>query len=252
MMVVYRCRDTLESIFTAVYMVYEEHRDRNKVFLSLDMDPMLFAEEVTVTENRTKWEKVIRTLKGKFGQEDYEKLCMALTAPAEDKGQAVLRTIIAGIDGKAFPGHLFDNLSDPDVNRAFKLALGASRENCHLRGFTRFEELRNGILYGQITPKHNILPYLMEHFSDRFPQENFLLYDTGRKIYGVHSATESWYLVRETEMDPAILEKSEKEDKYQALFKRFCNLYGIKERENRNLQRNMLPLRFRGDMTEFQ
>lgn len=251
MMVVYRCEDTLESIFTAVYMVYEEHRDRGNVYLSLDRDPMLFTQEVLVRADHSKWEKVIRTLQKRFGQADYESLCMALTAPAQDKGQAVFKTIISGIDGKRTWGHLFDDLANPDVNRAFKLALGASRENCHLRGFTRFEELQNGILYGEITPKNKILPYLMVHFSDRFPCENFILYDSGRKVYGVHFASSDWYLVREEEIDKKRLEKNGQEDKYQALFKYFCYSYGIKERRNTELQRNMLPLRFRENMPEF-
>ena len=44
---------------------------------------------------------------------------------------------------------------------------------------------------------------------------------------------------------------SEKEEEYQELFQFFCNRISIRERENRRLQRSMLPLRFRKYMTEF-
>ena len=45
---------------------------------------------------------------------------------------------------------------------------------------------------------------------------------------------------------------SEGEKKYSALFSSFFHTIAIKERKNYGLQRNMLPLRYREYMTEFQ
>ena len=45
---------------------------------------------------------------------------------------------------------------------------------------------------------------------------------------------------------------SEKELQYQALFRSFCHAITIEGRRNAELQRNMLPLRFREYMFEFQ
>lgn len=252
-MIVYQCEDSLESIFTAIYNAYEEHRDHDDTKIVLHRELMLFAEYVPVTADAQKAEKVIRTLRRRFGEDDYSSVCYALASPDLEKAQAVYQVIVKGFKMRARPGHLLDNLADDDCNRVFSLARGASRENCHLRGFLRFEEVQSGILYAKIGPKNHILTFLMPHFADRLPMENFVIYDERRELFGVHPAGKSWYLLRGSVEDIAdgILTVTETERERQELFKRFCLGIAIKERENKKLQRNMLALRFRDYMVEF-
>ena len=109
-MIVYQCEDSPESIFTAVYNAYEEHRDHSDTRISLDKEYYLFAEYVPVESDAVKAAKVIRTLKRQFGEGDYLSICRALSSPDPDKAQAVYRTIVKGLKGKVRPGHLLDNL----------------------------------------------------------------------------------------------------------------------------------------------
>ncbi len=252
-MVVYQCEDTLESIFTAIYNAYEEHRDHGDTRISLTDELLLFGEYVPITVDQEKVMKVIRTLKRRFGEADYQSVCFALSSPEPDKAQAVYRTIVKGLEGKVRPGHLLDNLADDDCNKVFTLARAASRENHHLYGFLRFEEVQNGILFAKIGPKNHLLTFLMPHFADRFPMENFVIYDDKRKLFGVHPAGREWYLVKgeEDTPDTSAMEMSEKEQMVQDLFCCFCHTIAIRERDNKKLQQNMLPLRFREYMTEF-
>lgn len=248
-MYIFRCEDSLEGILSGVYEVYEQHIPREDAFLSLDEEPYLFSEERRVLPDRVKTAKVIRTLLERFGEGDFFELCMALSAPEADKAQAVFRAIACGLSGKLGRGHLLDNLADESVNRTFRLALNAKREYHHFLGFIRFEELENGILYSKIAPKNNIITFLMPHFADRFPGENFIIYDEGRKIFGIRPAGGEWYL--QIGDEPEIL-NSRDELLYQTLFCHFVSHIAIKARENPVLQRNMLPLRYREYMTEFQ
>lgn len=251
-MIVYRCEDSLESIFTAIYQVYEEKRNHEDTILSLEDTPMLFAEDVAVVANEEKVRKVMGTLQRRFGETDYYALCMALSSPDIGKAQAVYRTIVQGLKKNTYPGHLFDNLADDNVNKAFVLSRAASRECQHLKGFLRFQELENGILYSKIGPKNNILTFLMPHFADRLPMENFMVYDAVRDFFAIHPAGRQWYLLCGEQLQlPLKLNLSEQELQYQELFRHFCRTITIKERENRELQRNMLPLRFREYMIEF-
>lgn len=255
-MYIYRCQDSLESIFTAIYRVYEEHRRREEVLLSLDDDPMLFSTEIEVEEDESRYSRVIHTLRNRFGEDDYADICLALTSPDTEKAQAVYGTVAAGLHAGCGRGHLFDNLADAEVHKAFQLARNAGREYCHLRGFTRFQELKHGGMYAEIGPKNNLLTFLMAHFADRFPGENFVLRDAGRDLYGVHTSAgaerDSWYLLRGEHLCADRIQISVEEEKYQVLFKEFCTAIGIRERRNLALQRDMLPLRFRGYMTEFE
>lgn len=252
-MLIYQCEDSVESIFTAVYNSYAEKRDPGDTMLCLDDELYLFAEYVKVVPDLGKTVKVIRTLRRRFGDKDYDGLCFALSSPDDGKAQAVYRTIAAGLSGKCAKGHLFDNLADDDVNKAFKLSRSAEKEFAHLRGFTRFAELSNGILYAKIAPRNNLLTFLMPHFADRFSGENFVLQDGIRGLYGVHPAGQNWYPVQYSELseEGGGLSWSAEELRYRELFRHFCRSITIEERRNWELQRNMLPLRFREYMVEF-
>lgn len=251
---VYQCEDSPEGIFTAIYSTYEDKCDRSDTRISLTDELFLFAEYIPVETDVEKALKVINTLRRRFGEGDYMSICMALSAEEPEKAQAVYRTIASGLSKNCRPGHLLDNLADDAVHTVFALARGANNEFMHLRGFTRFSEVENGVLYSQIRPKNNILTFLMPHFADRFPMENFMLYDSGRGLFGIHPAGKAWYLVRDFDMEvqEENIRFSDAEKFYSNLFRYFCNKIAIPERENIELQKNMLPLRFRKYMGEFQ
>lgn len=296
-MIIYQCEDSMESIFTAVYRAYEEKHRPEDTMVSLTDESFLFAEYASVQADAERAQKVARTLLRDFGEEDYFQICMALAAADSEKGQAVYRTIAAGLRNKCRKGHLFDDLKDDHVRKAFILARRAKRELEHQKQFLRFQEVEPAlendkgergalvsradsgrrILYARINPQCQVINFLMEHFADRFPKENFMIYDECRKIMGVHPIELSgkqtkdrfiqteqdggvlpqsitWYLVRCKEDFAAEdkLRKSDREMAYQELFSYFCHKIAIKERRNLELQRNMLPLRFREYMTEFQ
>lgn len=252
-MKIYQCEDSLEGIFTAIYNAYEDKSIPQDTVISLTEELFLFAEYVPVRVDVSKAYKVMNTVKRRFGEEDYMKICYALMSPDQEKAQAVYQTVAWGLRQGSITGHLFDNLANDFVHKVFILARGANNECCHLRGFVRFKELDNRILYAQIEPKNNILTFLMSHFADRFPVENFMLHDKGRSLFGVHSAGKKWYLMQGDAfgIDEERLQMSEGELEYQELFRYFCHKIAIKERRNLELQRNMLPLRFRENMVEF-
>ncbi len=258
-MIVYQCEDSLEGIFTAIYNAYEDRQSPQDTRVSLTDELILFAEYIPVSSDPRKAEKVIRTLKRQFGEKDYYRICMALASPNPEKAQAVYQTVADGLARKCRPGHLLDNLANDQVNLVLSMEVRAGREYDHLRGFLRFEELEEGILYAQFSPKNNLLTFLMEHFADRFPIENFMIYDEGRQQLGIHPAGgngksgSEWYLMQcgEKLIQTLSLASSDEEKAYQELFRCFCHKIAIKERRNLELQRNMLPLRFREYMTEF-
>ena len=148
---------------------------------------------------------------------------------------------------------LMGNLANPAIHRVFELARFTANEAHYHLEFLRFRELENGILYAEIGPKNNVLTFIVPHFADRFPLENFVIYDERRNIYAMHPARGDWYLVYgEEEVNQIEHTLSQEEKKYSELFCQFFHTIAIKERENYRLQRNMLSLRYREYMTEFQ
>lgn len=249
---VYRCQDSLEGILTAIYRVYEDKSLPEDTYLALHDEPLLFAEDVWVQPDTGRFLKVRNTLERRFGEQDYRFLCQALASEDREKAQAVYRTVALGLAGRCRPGHLFDGLSDPCVMRAFSLARAAGREEHHLRGFLRFRETEDGILYAEIGPVNNILTFLMPHFADRLATEDFVIHDDRRDLFGVHPAGRQWYLLSGEEAQKPEQALSREELRYGQLFGRFVSAIAIKERKNLALQRNMLPLRYQKYMVEFQ
>lgn len=245
------CQDSLESIFTAVYCAYEwkcvpEH---TRIQIGEEENLRLFAQYRNVQADETRSTKVIRTLRRRFGEDFYYTVCLALSGNDGDKADAVYHTIAIGLE-LVRPETVMEHLAEPCVHRVFDLSRGAGREYDHLRGFLRFTELENGALYAQIKPKNHLLHFLAEHFADRFPADVFLIHDVGRGIFAVHEPGKHWFMVQNREWNHPI-EESGEEKYYQELFRHFCHKIAIKERENRKLQNQMLPLRFQEFMTEF-
>lgn len=246
------CEDSLEGVFTAVYRAYEKRYapETTEIQTSEEGNLRLFAVYDRVPNDREKSERVIRTLQKRFGEEGFYILCMALASTDAGKGTAVYRTIARGL-GSARPDKVFDRHADPDVGKVCRLKCNVWNEMHHLFGFVRFRELQNGILLSEIQPKNNVLPYLADHFADRLPRENFLLYDAGRKVFAVHQAGKDWFLAAYPDFKRENMEESKEEGMCQELFRHFCHKIAIEARNNAALQRGMLPLRFRPYMTEF-
>jgi probable DNA metabolism protein len=249
------CEDSLEGIFTAISEAFATKRPADEIHLQVGEEGnyLLLAEYVTVAPDLEKSAQVARAAEKRFGAETYLMLCHALATEDDEKAEAVYRTIICGL-ALPKPTQIMNDLADPHVLKVFELARASSNECHHYRGFIRFRELANGILYARISPKSNVLTFVMPHFADRLPRENFVIHDEGRGLYGLHPAGKPWYVVTETEglrfeAESAVYSKGEAV--YGALFTEFCQAIAIEERENRDLQRQNLPLRFREGMTEW-
>ncbi len=248
------CEDSLEGIFTGIYDAYLMKKPHNRIHICLGEDDnyRLFAVYQTHPPDEKKAASVARTVIRQFGEETYLAICRALASEKPDKAEAVYKTVAAGLALKD-KRDLMGNLSNPYIHRVFELARFTANEAHYHVEFLRFKELENGILYAVIGPKNNVLTFIVPHFADRLPLENFVIHDEIRNIFAMHPAKGEWYLVcgdeNRLQAEHAF---SEGEKKYSELFTSFFHTIAIKERSNYGLQRNMLPIRYRRYMTEFQ
>lgn len=247
------CEDTQEGIFTGIYEAYEKKFGLStiRIVVGEEAELRLFAVYHRVAPDSEKAVKVARTVSALAGADVYRQLCMALSTTDPQKGQAVFKTIELLLKERQSAKQIMDRLANPYVHKIFELHRNLQNEVHHLIEFIRFQELENKVLYTRIGPYNDVVIYLMPHFADRFPLESFMIYDEGRNLLGVHPASEEWYLIRGMQIDQSQFVYSDEEEKYRELFRTFCHKIAIKERKNLDLQRNMLPLRFREYMVEF-
>ncbi|WP_304969431.1 TIGR03915 family putative DNA repair protein [Romboutsia ilealis] len=248
------CEDSLEGIFTGIYDAYLKKMPHDQIHICVGEEEnyRLFAVYETCVPDEKKTASVAKTIIREFGRETYLSVCRALASGEADKGEAVYKTVVTGFSMKN-KKELMGNLSNPFVHRVFELARFTANEAHYHVEFLRFKELESGILYAEIGPKNNVLTFIVPHFADRLPLENFVIYDEKRDIYAVHPSKMDWYLVvgdEKRNQQERIFSQGEK--KYSELFSCFFHTIAIKERASYGRQRNMLPLRYRQYMTEFQ
>lgn len=250
------CEDSIDGILTGVYEAYqfkkEEQIENHDIIHLAVREPdtrRLFTQYMSVETDREKSAKVIRTLKRELGESTYFELCLAMICADEEKADAVYHTIVTGLT--YHDKNVLQRLHDGAVHKAFACKRNAANELHYCKEFLRFEELENGILYAKIGPKNHVLPFLMPHFADRLPGDNFVIYDETRGEFGLHPKFKQWYLVNDHHFKEDKLVFSEEEQVYRELFTEFCNTIAIEARINLKLQRQMAPLRYRPYMVEF-
>lgn len=248
------CDPAPEGIFSAIYLAYENKLNPNITAVQLgNIDNYeLFAEYINVETDMEKAVKVDRTIARRFGEISYSYLWYALYSEKKERGDAIYHTVARGL-ANAYKGELVNYLQDPYVLAVNKMRQNVWCEAHHYMGFVRFQELKNNILYSEIEPKNHVLPLVAEHFADRFPKEHFVIKDKRRNLYLVHEAGKDvvFYQPQTSEIKISKEMFSETEMEIQHLFEIFHKTIAIKERTNLNLQRQLLPIRFREHMTEF-
>lgn len=116
------------------------------------------------------------------------------------------------------------------------------------KGTAIFYLLRRALEKGRIDTR--VLELLAPHFSDRFPNENWMIYDKKRqKVLAHEQGGECTVYIQAVlntqETDPV------QSDEYENLWKAFCSHITIPERKNPGIQRQFVPLKFRSNMPEF-
>lgn len=114
--------------------------------------------------------------------------------------------------------------------------------------FLRFSEFGE-FLAAEITPKNNILPLIIGHFSDRFPDENFVIYDKNHHMAFLHKENGKKEFIQGEIHFP---NPDEEEENYRRLWKHFYQTIAIEGRRNERLRMNHMPKRYWPNMTEFK
>ena len=129
------------------------------------------------------------------------------------------------------------------VNSTLKIAKYVSNENHKLKGFLRFQELENHILYAEISPTNNVLELLSIHFMKRLKNEYWIIKDVGRNTY-IFYDKHKYYIIADENINLKTLGAIEKEKEVENLWVTFFNTIGIKERKNTRCQMNFMPKKY--------
>lgn len=260
MRIIYVCEDSLTGIFSGIYEVWKSKMTAEEAGLEVgdSFERRLFCEYIFCKAEERKALAVIRMIQKNLGADVYEKISYALLSADRRKAEMVFRAMLEA-KKLSRKDRLMEHLGNEAVRAVFGMYRQVANEAHHYKGFVRFRELKNKTLFAKIEPKHAVLPCIAEHFADRFPQENWVIYDKTHEVFLIHEKGKRYYFLQQymcMKGDSGSAQNiagvfSEEEMDYEALWKEFVRSISVAERENRALQNQNLPLRFRTNLVEF-
>lgn len=215
----------------------------------------LFADaEHDVTTDATKAARVWKALSGKMQPSALSALTTSFLSEDAAMDTPTLRFIIKVIASDR-PGREAD-FSDPDMVAVLRTAKRVRYEAHRMLQFVRFQKAADGTYFAMMDPEHNVLPMTLNHFTDRFSDRHFILYDH-RRGYGYYydgTAPRLMSLPPDLNHIATGMLPDEMLDPEERLFRKLWATYfhaiAITERTNPRKQRHDMPVRYWRFLTE--
>ncbi|RYY99521.1 MAG: DNA metabolism protein [Chitinophagaceae bacterium] len=165
----------------------------------------------------------------------------------EEGAETVLLQYVRHVFGSA--QSVESDYSHPAVRYVTQTGRKVWREQHRMEAFMRFQRTGDGLYYGFIEPDHDVLPLIAPHFTKRYADQRWLIYD-GRRRYGLYYDGERTETV-EVRFDEAVgggwsaaPVYEESELLYQQLWQQYFKSVNIPARKNTKLHLQHLPRRY--------
>jgi len=202
-------------------------------------------EPLFIDSDKEQAAKVFSAVRKKISYEAAGYVFDAFLSFEEERFMHILGYIRLGFKvGSMVDSHLREEC----VRTVHRLAKHVRRETHLLLGFCRFAETKSGVFYCPITPKNDVLHYIVGHFTSRLAGSQWVIHDKSHGQAAIYDGKE--FIITSVPKD-AEVEYADGEAETQELWITFFNNLAIRARHNKKLQRQLLPMYFRGNMTEF-
>ncbi len=238
---------SFEGFLTVVFECYSRKISPIDIGKEKAFQEKIFAQKEFIVTSPEKAERVWKGLQNKLHTRNKELPLLAFLSEAPGIEIMLYRFI-----RRIFDTHFSveTDFGDPDVLELKKLEKKVMREAMRVLQFVRFQKTRDGIFFSGIEPQYDVLPFAIKHFTNRFADQQWLIYDLKRN-YGIYFDLKKTHEVVLTEKsfnttDGKVAENllQEGEKIYQILWKDYLDHICIDERKNMKLQRQHMPQRF--------
>lgn len=245
---------TFEGLLTAVFDAYSRKTFPQKLLKEGEIPPMFTDVCYTVATDEERAKRVWTALQRKLPKQACNMLMHVWLSEVEGSDLLLFRYICKEFDNKQT---MVYNFGDDIILEIQKLARKVSHEGHYLCQFVRFQKAADNIFFAPVRPLYNALPLAIDHFTDRFADQQWVIYDL-RRDYGFYYDLKETKEITFTKGDHLLSEKldeslmAEDEKLFQDLWKGYFKAMTIKERINPRLQRQHMPVRFWRYLTEKQ
>ena len=258
-MTVYVFDHTLDGLLTAVFDSFFLHQQPEFLLAEGEQLPLFADEPHRVVTDSEKAERVWKGLEKHLSKDGLRMITVSWLSEERALNQPLFNFIC-----KVFRREPFDsyerNASDPDVLEVRNTCRRVLHEQLRMKQFIRFQKAKDGTYLAVVSPDHNVLPLIIDHFQDRFNDQPWLI-DDAKRHYGYYydGAAAPIHITFEDEaavpfnlsngkLDAEVL--SENDQIFQQLWRTYFKAICIKERMNPRKQLSDMPRRYWKYMTE--
>ena len=246
-MMVYIFDGTMDGLLTAVFDAFAMHEQPETLLTEGEALPLFCERTQTVHTDEEKARRVWTGLEKKLSREAMKLISVSWLSELKELNGHLFRYICKVFTaGKGIERHF----ADPDVLAVTNIARKVLHEQLRMKQFIRFQKAKDGTYLGVVSPDHNVLPLIIDHFQDRFNDQPWLIYDAKRH-YGFNTFEDEAavpFNLANGKLDESVLSSDDQllQDLWRTYFKAIC----IRERMNPRKQLNDMPRRYWKYMTE--
>ena len=245
---------TFDGLLTAVAVAVKSGESIAGVSFELDPVPTLLFRTRRVETDRNQAQRLFRYLTSQ-GTLPARLVINGYLSEATGIGSHICRLV----QGCLIHGSMASrDFACESVRALHRIDRKVSFEAHRLYGLTRFRILKDGLQYAPLEPDHNVIWYCADHFAKRLGNRRWMLHDIRRRFALYWDGSE----LQPVEVDARFTEHvkslgevpfeemDSNELHYQGLWRSFHQAISNPSRENRALQRQLMPRRYWKYLTE--
>ena len=246
---------TFEGLLTVLFSVYESKSPPNSIQPEATAQSGLFAapahRETDEARAARVWEGLLKTM----DPEARTRLYHVFLSEVADRELLIFRYVDLALRS---PVDVAENYANADVRRVQRLAQQMFREKHRMEAFVRFEKTSDELFHASIEPDFDVLPLIAAHFTKRYADQRWLIYDRRRRYGLYYDLTRTDVVQFEAERagakatDLAATVLDEREPLFKVLWQSYFDHVNIPERKNLKLHRRHMPLRYWRYLSEKQ
>ncbi|TDN90421.1 putative DNA metabolism protein [Salegentibacter sp. 24] len=237
---------TFNGLLTCIFTNYEEKLKITSINPPDIKNGDLFSESREVITDTSKAQRVWKAFKRYVSNKSLKAVYYAYLSENPGIELEILKYFQHTFQHKKCIHGDFANLNVLQISQTAKKV---GREKHRMEAFVRFQLTKDNIYFATIEPDFNVLPLIKKHFTSRYSDQQWIIYDTRRK-FGLY------YDLQKTKV--ICIDFSEKKDvpaenknffgntelEYQKLWQNYFKATTIKSRINTRLHNQHVPKRY--------
>lgn len=239
----YKFDGTIDGIFSCIFRSFINR----EIPTEITCTPTQLSLVDDVIEVKTDYKNNKRVINAFYKYCGYGPMCdlkYAFRSGEETKNIIIFNYLKKTFDCRK---NISDKFSENVVMDYYELIKRISLEVHRMKGFLRFSEIENGILYAHFEPDNDIADLLIPHFADRFKNQPFVIHDVKRNKLALHYNGQIKVISPDF---PITVTLGKNEENLNSLWKIYYDSVSIKERANHKLMASFMPTRYHKHLNE--